>query len=143
MGRYTLSIRKILGLEPRNAPAPSANRELAREFFDRGIAAENAGAIEEAQRHYRDAIGADSQFSQAHLCLGIVLQGLGQPAAAIDAHSRAIAFRVSMVALAMCGAITQFGNLYNSCSGGSGSGSVTSNPAAKIVPFRSASASAG
>jgi predicted O-linked N-acetylglucosamine transferase (SPINDLY family) len=88
MGWYTLSIRKIFGLEPRNPPAP---RELARKLVDRGIAAEKAGATEEAERHYRDAIGADSQFIQAHLCLGIVLQGLGRPAAAIDAHSRAIA----------------------------------------------------
>ena len=91
MSRYTLSIRKIFGLEPRNPPTPGASRELAREFVDRGIAAEESGAIEEAQRCYRDAISADSQFAQAHLCLGIVLQASGQTAAAIDAHRRAIA----------------------------------------------------
>jgi hypothetical protein len=50
--------------------------------------------------------------------------------------------RVTFEADAMCGTTTQLGSLTSGWSAGSGSGSVTSRPAAKISPDRSAWVSA-
>ena len=50
--------------------------------------------------------------------------------------------RVEWVALAICGAVTQFGRCKIGSAGSGGSGSVTSRPAAKMVPSRNALASA-
>ena len=57
-----------------------------------------------------------------------------RPAIRLFAQISAIALRVPTVALAMCGATTTLGSFSSGSSWHGGSGSVTSSPAAKIVP---------
>ncbi len=61
------SIRPIVG-----------NRESAEECFARGVEAEEAGEVEEAERAYRRAIELDPTLAEAHFNLGNVLRELGR-----------------------------------------------------------------
>ena len=71
--------------------APLTSDGLAQTLVDRGIAAEESGAITEALRYFRDAAGADPNYARAQMCLGNALEALGESAAAIEAHKQAIA----------------------------------------------------
>jgi protein O-GlcNAc transferase len=91
MSGFMLSIRRIFGRGKQLAAPQSteACRQLARQLVDRGMAAEESGAVDEAGRLYRDAVRADPTFAQSHLCLGIVLQNSAKFAAAIESLSQA------------------------------------------------------
>src|SRR5262249_16642953 len=89
-----------------------------------------------ASRFYFRRLLSTSGFTQAGNF------GPVTPAIRLLAQICAIALRVPIVALAMCGAITAFGSRRSESPGAGGSGSVTSSPAAKMVPAFNASASA-
>ncbi len=93
MSWYMLAIRRFLGrlLHDSSSPPPETGGEDAQRLVERGMAAEESGAIDEAERCYRDAIRADPLFAQAHLCLGVVLHNAAKFAAAIASHKQAIA----------------------------------------------------
>ncbi len=93
MGRYTLSIGRLFRRtveKPRVLLSIKAISDAAIELVRRGIAREESGEIASAMQYYHEAIGADPEFAQAHMCLGIALHASGQAAAAISAHQQAI-----------------------------------------------------
>ena len=91
MRKYLSSIRGHFVREAARAPASGGERRIAQELIDRGIAAEGAGAVDEALTCYCKAILADPQFAAGHMNLGIALQAKGELAAAIASHLQAIA----------------------------------------------------
>jgi Tfp pilus assembly protein PilF len=58
--------------------------------FDAGQAHQLAGNLEEAEREYRAAIDIQDEFFEAHVNLGVVLQGRGNASDAATAFLRAI-----------------------------------------------------
>lgn len=85
------SLRNWLGRLRADASPPERNRQLARDFVNRGIAAERSGAGADALQCFRKAIAADRSFAPAHMNLGIALQAYGDLEAAIAAYDQAIA----------------------------------------------------
>ncbi len=58
--------------------------------FHAGTAHQQAGRLQDAEREYRAAIDARDDFFEAHVNLGVVLQGLAKAEEAGKAFSRAI-----------------------------------------------------
>ncbi len=69
---------------------------MAAEAFDAGNAHQQAGQFEDAEREYRAAIGAQGDFFEAHVNLGVVLQGQGKAEDAGEAFLRAIGLNPEM-----------------------------------------------
>ena len=88
-----LRIKRIFGLASGKSSASTATdsrRQLAKGIVDRGNAAQDSGAHEEAANLYREAIAEDPDFSISHMSLGIALLASGDNSGAIASLRTAI-----------------------------------------------------
>ena len=77
--------------KPSTPAVPAQDMGRARELVERGVAAENSGAVGQALQCFRQAIEADPGFAPAHMNLGIALQAARELAGAVASYQRAIA----------------------------------------------------
>ena len=71
------------------AAADAARREAAA-AVESGVALYRAGRVEEARRHFEEAVSRSARHAAAYYWLGVTLTGLGRPAAAADALRRTL-----------------------------------------------------
>ena len=92
-GRIGDRIRAALDEQQRTAVSPRTAVKVAPEAmasYERANASRDQGRLDEAEQQYREAIGIDPRFAEAHNNLGSVLGRQGRSAEAIAEISRAL-----------------------------------------------------
>src|SRR5260370_8230353 len=81
--RLTNRLDRLRGGSTRSPAAEASARQSADLMIAEGIRAESSGNPQEACEQYRAAVRAAPRYARAHLNLGIGLQALGDPEAAL------------------------------------------------------------
>ena len=66
------------------------NPEYAEAHYNLGLAAAQAGRVEEAMRHWEEAVRIRPDFVEAHYNLGVALEQAGKREKAIQQYERAL-----------------------------------------------------